>query len=113
VSDAAANLLAFVPTLATREVVGFGEGVPLPARLTFKSLPAHLLPRSEAVTQGRPEATDADFVKMVVDRWRGATLDNRLRHDDGTGNLGLGQDEAMPLSTGLRIDQLKSQLLKR
>ena len=37
VTDAAANLVAFVPSLGTREVVGFGEGFPLPTRLTFKA----------------------------------------------------------------------------
>ena len=38
VSDAAANLLAFVPSLGTREVFAFGEGVALPTRLKFKQL---------------------------------------------------------------------------
>ncbi len=32
VSDAAANLLSFVPSLGTREVLAFGEGVALPTR---------------------------------------------------------------------------------
>jgi DNA helicase HerA-like ATPase len=46
VSDAAANLLSFVPSLGTREVLAFGEGVALPTRLRFKEVPAHQLPRS-------------------------------------------------------------------
>ena len=50
VSDAAANLLAFVPSLGTREVLAFGEGVALPTRLKFKQLPEHLIPQSQAVT---------------------------------------------------------------
>ncbi len=49
VSDAAANLLAFVPSLGTREVLAFGEGVALPTRLKFKQLPANLIPQSQAV----------------------------------------------------------------
>ena len=48
VSDAAANLLSFVPSLGTREVLAFGEGVALPTRLRFKEVPLHQLPRSEA-----------------------------------------------------------------
>ncbi len=40
VSDAAANLLSFVPSLGTREVLAFGEGVALPTRLRFKEVPA-------------------------------------------------------------------------
>src|SRR5919202_2886921 len=49
VSDAAASLLGFLPSLGTREVFAFGEGVALPTRLHFKELPAHLVPRSEAI----------------------------------------------------------------
>ncbi|HXL32102.1 MAG TPA: DUF87 domain-containing protein, partial [Bradyrhizobium sp.] len=45
VSDAAANLLSFVPSLGTREVLAFGEGVALPTRLRFKEVPVHQLPR--------------------------------------------------------------------
>ena len=61
VSDAAANLLSFVPSLGTREVLAFGEGVALPTRLRFKEVPPHQLPRSEATIAhravGRPPAT--------------------------------------------------------
>ena len=53
VSDAAANLLAFLPSLGTREVLAFGEGVALPTRLTFAELPKTLLPSSEAQSAPR------------------------------------------------------------
>ena len=46
VADTAANLLAFLPSLGTREVFAFGEGVALPTRLKFKQLPSQLLPRA-------------------------------------------------------------------
>ena len=49
VSDAAAGLLAFVPSLGTREVFAFGEGVALPTRLRFSELAAEYIPRSESV----------------------------------------------------------------
>ena len=49
VADTATNLLAFLPSLGTREVFAFGEGVALPTRLKFKQLPSQLLPRSEVV----------------------------------------------------------------
>src|SRR3982750_1920001 len=76
VSDAAANLLSFVPSLGTREVLAFGEGVALPTRLRFKEVPVHQLPRSEATIASVPSATaghDMHFVAAVLDRWRGAT----------------------------------------
>ena len=57
VSDAAASLLAFLPSLATREVFAFGEGVALPTRLKFRELPAHLRPKGETIGEagGRQE----------------------------------------------------------
>ncbi len=76
VSDAAANLLSFVPSLGTREVLAFGEGVALPTRLRFKDVPAHQLPRSEATISSTPatgSGHDAHFVSSVLERWRGAT----------------------------------------
>jgi len=76
VTDAAANLVAFVPSLGTREVVGFGEGFPLPTRLSFKSLSADRIPHSETFREDGAvdESSDAQaFVRQVVDRWRGAT----------------------------------------
>ncbi len=116
VTDAAANLLAFVPSLETREVVGFGEGVPLPTRMTFKPLPERLLPRSEAVGQGAPHAADenANFVQAVVDRWRGASGQRpAAKAEDVTppepANLG---DQAS-LSVAGRLDQARYQLLRR
>ncbi|MCB1413927.1 MAG: ATP-binding protein [Xanthobacteraceae bacterium] len=86
VSDAAANLLSFVPSLGTREVLAFGEGVALPTRLRFKDVPAHQLPRSEAMissssTAGSPP--DAAFVDSVLERWRGATSQRAPASDQG------------------------------
>jgi DNA helicase HerA-like ATPase len=85
VSDAAANLLAFVPSLGIREVFAFGEGVSLPTRLRFKELPEHMLPRSEAVGRARvdvDQGADRAFLTSVVERWRGATMSRGLRPSD-------------------------------
>jgi DNA helicase HerA-like ATPase len=84
VSDAAGSLLAFVPSLGTREVFAFGEGVALPTRLRFGELPKHLIPKSEAV--GHPHAgashgVDREFIASVIERWRGATM-SRTKPDD-------------------------------
>ena len=74
VADAGANLLDFVPSLRTGEVVGFGEGMPMPARLAFTTLPAASVPRSEsAAAAADGTLSDKDFVRSVVERWRGAT----------------------------------------
>lgn len=85
VSDAAASLLAFVPSLGTREVFAFGEGVALPTRMHFKELPANLIPRGEALSHGSIAArddVDGDFIAFVVERWRGATMSQKLKLDE-------------------------------
>lgn len=75
ISDAAANLLSFVPSLGTREVLAFGEGIALPTRLRFKELSSHQLPRSEVTILAQPGSTshDLNFVGSVLSRWRSAT----------------------------------------
>src|SRR5262249_31953792 len=73
VADAAANLTEFVPSLGTREVLAFGEGVPLPARLKFKSLPAHLVPKGERRGAAGGEAATAAFTATGRERGGGAT----------------------------------------
>ncbi|HEX4766054.1 MAG TPA: DUF87 domain-containing protein [Lichenihabitans sp.] len=85
ISDAATNLLSFIPTLGTREVVAFGEGVSVPARMTFRQMPAGLLPRSEASRDMDGAAAglgDPDFVKGVIERWRGAHMSFKPRPEE-------------------------------
>src|SRR5437588_358532 len=86
VSDAAANLLSFVPSLGTREVLAFGEGVALPTRLRFKEVPPHQRPRSEATISTVPSVAaghDMHFVSAVLERWRGATSQRDVPNDPG------------------------------
>ncbi|MGI4764289.1 MAG: ATP-binding protein [Janthinobacterium lividum] len=85
VSDAAANLLSFVPTLATGEAVAFGEGVSVPVRLTFRQLPEAGLPQNEAsraLGVASLDPTSPDFIKAVVERWRGASMSGRPHQDE-------------------------------
>src|SRR2546430_10540485 len=84
VSDAAANLLSFVPSLGSREVLAFGEGVALPTRLRFKEVPVHQLPRSEATIATVASVAaghDLHFVSAVLERWRGATSHRDVPND--------------------------------
>jgi hypothetical protein len=77
VSDTAANLLSFLPSLSTREVFAFGEGVAMPTRLTFKQLPAHMLPKSEAINTSPASletTASSGFMVSIVERWRGLKL---------------------------------------
>ena len=53
VSEAAANLLGFVPSLGAQEAIGIGEGLPLVARITFSTLPPEAIPHSESGARGR------------------------------------------------------------
>jgi DNA helicase HerA-like ATPase len=76
VADAASNLLSFVPSLGTGEVVGVGEAMPLPLRFAFRRLPRERLPMSDHLqeTAAAAEAEDRGVVvERVIERWRRAT----------------------------------------
>jgi DNA helicase HerA-like ATPase len=90
VSDAAGGLLSFVPSLGTREVFAFGEGVALPTRLKFKELAKEFIPRSESLGRSQvdaDQALDTDFIAAVVQRWRGAMMQQK----------GASESESSPL----------------
>jgi DNA helicase HerA-like ATPase len=117
VSDAAANLLAFVPSLGTREVLAFGEGVALPTRLRFKDVPAHQLPRSEATISSSPSVTsghDIHFVGAVLERWRGATSNRDNVSESGFADRAQPRSmEAPMLQPSLGLDPDRFSLLKK
>ena len=80
VSDAALNLLSFIPSLGTREVFAFGSGVALPTRMRFKELPADMRPNSEAIGNTRSDAgtnMTRDLLNSVIERWRSASMSHR------------------------------------
>ena len=120
VSDAAANLLSFVPSLGTREVLAFGEGVALPTRLRFKEVPVHQLPRSEATIASVPSVSaghDMHFVSAVLDRWRGATSNRDVPNDPGIGDRPAARVmtpvEAPMLQPSMGLDPDRFSLLKK
>jgi uncharacterized protein len=104
VSDAAAGLVNLVPSLGTREVLAFGEGVCLPARMVFGQLPEHLIPSSEAVRNMHADVTNAgphELVEMIVARWRGATVNNKDVHFQEAANAaGPPTHAALPAANG-------------
>jgi hypothetical protein len=85
VSDAAANLLSFIPSLGTREVFTFGPGVALPTRMRFQELPPALRPASEASGNTRSDAgthISRDLLSSVIERWRSASMSHRMADDE-------------------------------
>jgi DNA helicase HerA-like ATPase len=121
VSDAAANLLSFVPSLGTREVLAFGEGVALPTRLRFKEVPVHQLPRSEATIASVPSVSaghDMHFVSAVLERWRGATSNRDASNDPSAGGERpsarvMTPVEAPMLQPSMGLDPDRFSLLKK
>lgn len=119
VSDAAANLLSFVPSLGTREVLAFGEGVALPTRLRFKEVPPHQLPRGEASISSVPSVTsghDMHFVGAVLERWRGATSQRDVPNDPVFSQppaKTLATAEAPMLQPSMGLDPDRFSLLKK
>jgi DNA helicase HerA-like ATPase len=115
VSDAAANLLSFVPSLGTREVLAFGEGVALPTRLRFKEVPVHQLPRSEATISTTPSVAaghDMHFVGSVLERWRAATSHREVPSDSGDRAVARSVEAPM-LQPSMGLDPDRFSLLKK
>jgi uncharacterized protein len=80
ISDPGNRVLAFLPSLGTRETLAIGAGVPVVARLRFHQLPDRFIPRSQAVWGGAMDAgarLDQRTVANVVARWRGVAMSNR------------------------------------
>ena len=73
------QLLAFLPSLGTREALAIGAGVPVATRMRFHDLPAALIPRSQAVWGGRIGSAklDKQTVAAVVTRWSGVGTSNK------------------------------------
>ncbi len=129
VSDAAANLLSFIPSLGTREAFTFGDGVALPTRIRFRELPAAERPNSEATgnTRANPDTNNSrELINSVIGRWRNASMNYRV-HEAEIAEAGpaldpgaLGQASAKPqmvqapaLAPTTRTEPLRSSLLKR
>ena len=77
ISDSAASLLDFMPTMGVGEAVAFGEGVSLPTRIRFDLLPQEHLPRSNTASfskSWRTDINDPNFLQEVVRRWRNQDL---------------------------------------
>jgi uncharacterized protein len=76
ISDAAASLLEFMPTMGTGEAVTFGEGVALPTRVKFDMLPPDCAPKSNTASFTKNWAIDLpddSFLHEIVTRWRAQT----------------------------------------
>ena len=74
ISDAAASLLDFLPSMSTGEAIAFGEGIALPGRIRFDRLPEHALPKGDSARfshQWSKDISDTNFLNDVVTRWRG------------------------------------------
>jgi uncharacterized protein len=79
-ADATANMLSFIPSLGTREVIALGSGIALPSRMQFKELPAAMRPNSEAGGNTRSDASAGmtrDLIASVIERWRSASLSHK------------------------------------
>ncbi len=78
ISDSAASLLDFMPTMGVGEAVAFGEGISLPTRIRIDLLPKEHLPRSTTAAFTKRWQNDIDdpgFLWEVVERWRNQELE--------------------------------------
>jgi hypothetical protein len=76
-------------------------------------MPAHLLPKSEAVSRGHmvgAQSIDKEFIASVVDRWRGAMMSQKLKapeeETDDLARLVAGEFSTVPASLSFDRDGL-------
>jgi hypothetical protein len=85
VSDAAENLLTFIPSLGVREVFTFGPGVAVPTRMRFNEIDESVRPNSEAGGNTRSDIgtnISRDLMTSVIDRWRSASMSHRAGDEE-------------------------------
>jgi hypothetical protein len=117
VSDAAGNLLKFIPSLGIREVFTFGSGVALPTRMRFQELPPHLRPHSDNSGDTRSDAGNnfsRDLIDSVIERWRSASMTCRLVSNDDTADAAsLPDSPALQPAAPARGESRRASLLKQ
>ena len=90
VSDTAASMLEFLPSLATREAIAFGDGVTLPVRICFDELAEKDMPKgrtAQFTEKWRQQIGNREFLDAVVEKWRAGGSpfgydSNKLNKDD-------------------------------
>ena len=122
VSDAAVNLLSFIPSLGMREVFTFGPGVAMPTRMRFMEMPLERRPNSEAASNTRADGgakMSRDLLTTVIERWRSASMSHR-GGDEDFADYSTSSDSAplqpaapMPVPPSARGEALRSSLLKK
>jgi DNA helicase HerA-like ATPase len=85
-TDSGQGLLEFLPSLRTGEAITIGEGVSVPLRLIFSTLPANEMPRGKTASFSSAwhgEPPDPKIVSQVIDRWRNLRKHNVLTRKIG------------------------------
>jgi uncharacterized protein len=106
ISDAAASLMEFMPTMGTGEAVTFGEGVALPTRIKFDMLPPDCAPKSNTASFTKNWANDLPddtFLHEIVSRWRAQTYNPdsaTYSVDTGSSIPAAAPAPAAPISNG-------------
>ncbi len=84
VSDTGAGMLEFLPSLAAREAIAFGDGVPLPVRICIDELPEDVMPKggtAQFTDKWRQQTGDRAFLDKIVEKWRAAGAPLILKSD--------------------------------
>jgi DNA helicase HerA-like ATPase len=72
-ADSSIGLIDFLPSLGNGEAIAVGQGVSLPVRLKFNTLPEEFRPYSATASFSKSWSMDSetlDFVHGIVQRWR-------------------------------------------
>ena len=84
IGDSSSSNLTFLPTMAQREAIVFGEGVSTPMRLRFEKLPDDLLPATQNIAERQVRTTsgDVELAKIITRMRAGLGGDSSLDGDD-------------------------------
>ena len=88
--DSSHGLLAALPSLRRQEAIVVGEGVTIPIRIRFDSLPQQQQPRSGSAHFSRAwqaDTADAGLIEEGIRRWRRQMRDRSTAEPDNTHNF--------------------------
>ena len=78
IGDTSASNLAFLPTMAQREAIAFGEAVSTPMRLMFERIAPSMLPAAALDLEGKNSAANGGEVEItrIIHRMRNTDIDS-------------------------------------
>jgi uncharacterized protein len=111
IGDTSASNLAFLPTMAQREAIAFGEAVSTPMRLMFERIAPSMLPSAALDKESKESAANGGEIEItrIIHRMRNTDIDvNDLDSIDAIEN----ELDMIDLNQGYRRQQMQDPRLQ-